>query len=214
MEGTSVVRLFQNSDYIFKQFSIAIKNIITNDEQKKEVEDYTMRYIKICTLLDWLFSLSRTLTGKITSDIIDKLEIVIEKKMLCWNNLRLSTKMVKIHGIEYHLLKLVASLKIDIKQAHQSGILYEKRTANMRDRTKASFSNSKKETISKNGECKFKIEQVRMQARQKQIKRKSIDEKTKKRMKIQTVQDECFEQCMNNNASKIVNYNLLPRVNK
>ena len=78
-----------------------------------------MIYIEICTLFDSLFSLSRTLTGKITSEIIDKLEIIIDKTMLCWRNLRVSTKMVKIHGIEDHLLdqikniiKLVASLKI------------------------------------------------------------------------------------------------------
>ena len=67
--------------------------------QKKEVKDYTMRYIEICTLFDSLFSLSRTLTGNITTEIIDKLEIVIDKIMLCWKNLRLSTKMVNIHGI-------------------------------------------------------------------------------------------------------------------
>ena len=71
MEGTSIIRLFQNADNIFKQFSIAINNIITNDEQKKEFEDYTMRYIEICTLFDSLFALSRTLTGKITTKIIE-----------------------------------------------------------------------------------------------------------------------------------------------
>ena len=81
-----------------------IKSIITNEEQKKEVEDYTMRFIEICTLFDSLFSLSRTLTGKMTSEMIDKLEIVIEKTMLCWRNLRLLTLMPKIHGIEDHLL--------------------------------------------------------------------------------------------------------------
>ena len=59
---------------------MAIKNIITNEEQKKEVEEYAMRFIEICTLFDSLFSLSRTLTGKITLDITDKLEIVIEKQ--------------------------------------------------------------------------------------------------------------------------------------
>ena len=55
LEGTSIIRLFQNADNIFKQFSIAINNIITNDEQKKEVEHYTIRYIEICTLFDSLF---------------------------------------------------------------------------------------------------------------------------------------------------------------
>ena len=99
LEGTSIMRLFQIADNIFKQFSIAINKIITNDEQKKEVEDCTIRYIEICTLFDLLFSLSRTLKGNITSETIDKLEIVIDKIMLCWRNLRLSTKIVKIHGI-------------------------------------------------------------------------------------------------------------------
>ena len=50
----------------------------------------------------------------------------------------------------------------------------------MRDRSKASFSSSKNETISNNGEVKLKIEQVRMQTRRRQIKRKTMDEKTKK----------------------------------
>ena len=60
-------------------------------------------------------------------------------------------------------------------------MLDEKRTASMRDRTKTSFSHSKNETISNNGEVKLKIEQVRMQTRRKQIKRKPMDEKTKKK---------------------------------
>lgn len=33
-----------------------------------------------------------------------KLEILIEKTPSCWRNLRLSTKMVKIYGIEDHSL--------------------------------------------------------------------------------------------------------------
>ena len=46
-----------------------------------------------------------TLTGKITSKISEKLEIVIDKIMTCLRNLRLFTKMVvKIHGIEDYLL--------------------------------------------------------------------------------------------------------------
>ena len=55
-----------------------------------------------------------------------------------------------------------------IEQEHQFGMLDEKRTANMRDRTNVSFSHSKKETISNNGEVKFKIDQVRMRTRRKQ----------------------------------------------
>ena len=63
-----------------------------------------MRYIERCILFDSLFSLSRTLTGKNTTEIINKLEFVIDKTILCWRNLRLSTNMVKIHGIEDYLL--------------------------------------------------------------------------------------------------------------
>ena len=50
----------------------------------------------------------------------------------------------------------------------------------MRDGTKASFSHSKNESISNNGEVKLKIKQVRMQTRRRQNKRKPMDEKSKK----------------------------------
>ena len=93
-------------------------------------------------------------------------------------------------------------------------MLDEKRTGNMRDRTKASFNHSKNENISNNGEVKLKIEQVRIQTRRKQNKRKPMDDKSLKKIKRQNVRDDCLEQCMDNNATKIVNYNLLSRVNK
>ena len=51
-------------------------------------------------MFDSLFSLSRTLYGKISLKLIDKLEIGIKKIQSCWRNLRLSTKIVKIHGIK------------------------------------------------------------------------------------------------------------------
>ena len=35
LEGTSVVRIFQNSEKMFKQFSIEINKIITNETLKK-----------------------------------------------------------------------------------------------------------------------------------------------------------------------------------
>ena len=47
LEGTSIIRLFQNANKIFNQFLMAIKNIITNEEQEKEVEEYTMIFIEI-----------------------------------------------------------------------------------------------------------------------------------------------------------------------
>ena len=54
-----------------------------------------------------MFSLSRTLTGEITPKVIEKLEIMIDKTMTCWRNLKLSTKMVKIRGMEDHLLNQI-----------------------------------------------------------------------------------------------------------
>ena len=84
--------------------------------------------------------------------------------MVCWKNLRLSTKMVKIHGIEDPLLDQIKKyngigcfIEDFIEQEHQFDMLDEKRTANMRDRTKASFNHSKNESISHNGEVKLKI---------------------------------------------------------
>ena len=63
--------------------------------------------------------------------------------MLCWKNLRLSTKMVKIHGIEGYLLdqiknkmELVASLK-NLLNKHINLVCLMKKTANMRDREKS-----------------------------------------------------------------------------
>ena len=53
--------------------------------------------------------------------------------MTCWRNLRLSTKMVKIHGIEDHLLDQIKDyggigdfIEDFIEQAHQFGMLDEK----------------------------------------------------------------------------------------
>ena len=81
--------------------------------------------------------------------------------MICWRNLRLSTKMVKIHGVEDRLLNQIKEydgigdfIEDFIEQAHQFGMLDEIRTANMRDRKKSSFNHSRNETISNNGEVK------------------------------------------------------------
>ena len=49
-------------------------------------------------------------------------------------------------------------------------MLDEKRTANMRDRVKASFNHSKIESVSNNSEVKLKVIQVRIKTRRKQNK--------------------------------------------
>ena len=61
--------------------------------------------------------------------------------MVKWRDLRLSTDMLKIHGIEDHLVKQMRDfngigcfLEDFVEQAHQFGMRDEKRTANMPDR--------------------------------------------------------------------------------
>ena len=88
MEGTSIVRIFQNSNEIFNQCKINITTLISEENQINEVNVVTERYIEICTLFDTLFSLSRIVCGKITGEIIEKLRISIQKVMLCWKKLR------------------------------------------------------------------------------------------------------------------------------
>ena len=77
MEGTFIVRMFQNSNGIFNQFKISITKLISEEDQINEVNDVTERYIEICTLFDTLFSLSRTVCGKLTGEIKEKLRIII-----------------------------------------------------------------------------------------------------------------------------------------
>ena len=55
LEVTSIIRLFQNADNIFKQFSLEINKIITNDEPKKKVKDYTERFIENAFYLIYCF---------------------------------------------------------------------------------------------------------------------------------------------------------------
>ena len=54
--------------------------------------------------------------------------------MICWRNLRLSTKIVKIYGIEYHLLGkkndgIGYFIEDFIEQTNQFGMLDEKRNS-------------------------------------------------------------------------------------
>ena len=99
--------MFQNSNESFTQFKISITKFISEEIQKNEVNDVTERYIEICTLFDTLFSLSRTICGEITCEIIEKLRIIIQKVMLCWRNLRFSSKCQK-----YMALKIIYLIKL------------------------------------------------------------------------------------------------------
>ena len=188
LEGTSIVRMFQNSNEIFNQFKISITKFISEEVQKKEVNDIIERYIEICTLFDTSFSLSRTICGEITGEIIVKLGIIIQKVMLCWRNLRFSSKMSKIHGIEDHLLDQIIKynrigcfIEDFIEQAHQYGMLEERKSANMRDREKTTHDHSKMEMIRNNGKVINEIIEVKRNTRRVIKKRKSIDAKTIKK---------------------------------
>ena len=68
-----------------------------------------------------------------------------------WINLRLSMKMIKIHGVEDHLFDQIKKfngigcfIEDFIEQAYQFGALDERRTGKLRDRKKAFTSHSKK----------------------------------------------------------------------
>ena len=79
----------------------------------------------------------------------------------------------------------------------------------MRDRVKASINHSKMESTSNNGEVKWKIIQVRMNT-----KRKQIDVKSERKKKRQNIRDECLENSVENNETIITNYGLDLRINK
>ena len=105
--------------------------------------------------------------------------------MLCWRNLRFSSKIPTIHGIEDHLLDQIIKyneigcfIEDFIDQAHQYGMLEEKKSANMRDREKAAHNHSKIETIRNNGKVINKIIKIKRNTRRVINKRKTIDAKT------------------------------------
>ena len=119
---------------------------------------YTVRF--------FIFFIKDLMWGDV-KNIIDKLEIAITQIISCWINLRLSTKMPKIHGIEDYLFDQIKTyngircfIEDFIEQAHQFGIKGEKRTANMKDIVKTSINHSRIESVSLNGEVKSKVKEV------------------------------------------------------
>ena len=211
--------MFQKSNEIFTQFKEDISKSIKEEDKLNEVIDVTERYIEICTLFDTLFSLSRTTCGSLTNDIIDKLKIIIKKVMICWRNLRFSSKMPKIHGIEDHLLDQIIKyggigcfIEDFIEQAHQYGMLEERKTANMRDRVKSAHNHSKMEMIRNNGQVINKILEVKRQTSRVIKKRKLQDSKTINTIKKQKIRDKCYEQSLENKETMMDDYDLKPRI--
>ena len=63
LEGTSILKLFQNSNKIFHTFQSKIVVIITDDSIFTNLDDQLNCYIEICRLDYSLFSISRTPYG-------------------------------------------------------------------------------------------------------------------------------------------------------
>ena len=103
LEETSIQKLQQNANGIFTDFKQEITKIITEKSILKILDKEVSRYIKLCTLFDSLFSLSRTPCGEINDEKLKQLKEIITLNMMKWRNLRMSIQMIKIHGVEDHL---------------------------------------------------------------------------------------------------------------
>ena len=101
LEGTSILKLFQNSNKFFMYFK-KIMIIIIDYKTLRNLDEQVNRYIEICTLFDSLFSISRTPCGEIDHKRLNDLKEVISFCLRKWRNLQLSMKMIKIHGVEDH----------------------------------------------------------------------------------------------------------------
>ena len=122
-----------------------------------EINDMIKRYVELSTLFDGLFSHARTPSGEASEEICQLTDRYVRAVMVKWRDLLLTTKMLKIHGIEDHLVKQMRKFKgigcfIEdfIEQAHQFGMREECRTANMRDRKRAANTHSSWEDASQN----------------------------------------------------------------
>ena len=138
--------------------------------------------------------------------------------MLFWRNLRFSSKMSKIHGTEDNLLDQI--IKYDgigcfiedfIEQAHQYGMLEERKSANMRDRENAAHNHSKMEMIRNNGKVINKIIEIKRDTRRVINKRKTIDAKTIKKERRKRTREECYENSIENNETMMNDYDLYPK---
>ena len=158
LNGKNVQQMFQESDSIFLQFQELLLGVDEEDGRcgNEEIIDVVRRYTELCTLFDHLFSMARTPAGVLTEASLDETRRCLPVTMMKWRDLRLSTKMPKIHGLEDHLIPMMERwngigdfLEDFIEQAHQFGMKEEKRTANMRDRVRAANSHSKWEWADK-----------------------------------------------------------------
>ena len=102
----------QITNNILHNFANILKHICkisddTNDENQFNQVERTKRCIEICILFDQLLSNSRASSGKMTNDTIKEIELNIYLSISKWKELKLLMRMIKIHGIEDHLLEQI-----------------------------------------------------------------------------------------------------------
>ena len=201
LEGTSIQKLLQNANEIFNDFKEEIMKIVKEKDTLTIVDKEVSRYIEICTLFDALFSLSRTPCGEMNDDKLNQLNEIIKLSMLKWRNLRMSMKMIKIHGVEDHLFDQIKHfngigcfIEDFIEQAHQFGNLDESRTSKLRDREKAFNHHSTYEWIGLNGNVITKTVEVKKNSKRKMKQNNLFITKKKIRQsKRQLTRLECIE---------------------
>ena len=138
---------------------------------------------ELCILLDYMFSLARTPTGKTTSNVIETTRRCVAAVIRKWKDLRLSMRGPKIHLCEDHLvLQMIRWIGIGcfgedfIEQSHQTGVMEERRTGHMSNRVRAAQSHSSSEwTRTMVQSVKTEIQRVGKESKRKRIKRKDGD---------------------------------------
>ena len=112
----------------------------------------TTRFEHLFLLMDKMFSLSRTTTKDYSTEVIDKLTIIIKNFCSSWRNLKASTALPKFHAVEDHLIWQIEHhqgigdvLEDFIEQSHQWGKLENNRNKNLRNREKRAMANSVRE---------------------------------------------------------------------
>ena len=165
-----------------------------------EVNDMIERYVELCTLFDGLFSKARTPSGEATEELCDLTERYVRAVMVKWRDLRLSTDMLKIHGIEDHLVKQMRDfdgigcfLEDFVEQAHQFGMRDEKRTANMTDKKRKYTSHSKSEVASLNPEVIAHKKVVSQKSKRNMRRWKGVERREVKQIVKEENRAFCFE---------------------
>ena len=179
LTGKNILSMFNNTNYVFASFYN--KLIQSNDRSKDtEIKKRCDKTMELCILLDYIFSLTSTPSGKATPRIIATTRACVTGVIRKWRDLRLSMRGPKVCSCEDHLasqmiqwLGIECFTEVFIEQSHQTGMLEEKRTSHMSNRAKAAFSHSKsKWSRTMEPSVKLEIDKVTKVTKRKQVNRK------------------------------------------